>query len=136
MDNERTGWVLHRHTLGDGSSHLDLMIGPWPGLSDGADGAGARSLRSWRLGLDPRESSAFAGEDGPDHRRVYLDVVERVLDGGRGTVRRLAGGAAAVMEAGEDRVVVRLRGWGGDGEVELVGERVGEGLSRWRFARG
>lgn len=84
--------VLLRHTVPDGSSHVDWMI----------DLAGdeRQPLVTFRLAarlddLDPgmsAEATRIA-----DHRRHYLDY-EGPLSGGRGEVRRLASGRVEAMQ--------------------------------------
>lgn len=94
-------WVLLRHALPDGSSHLDWML-------DRGDGQGLLSFRIGE-GTDVRAAAAFVGERVGDHRREYLEY-EGPISGGRGSVVRIAVGEAGVIErAGEIRVVMGSR---------------------------
>lgn len=87
--------------------------------------------------VDPMEAERFEGEDGPDHRLAYLDVVEWELDGDQGSVRRVAGGVAEVIELGRDHVVVRLWRDARDDAagIALVGERISDRTDVWRFKK-
>ncbi|MGP1346779.1 MAG: hypothetical protein ACTS3F_08960 [Phycisphaerales bacterium] len=101
-------WVLHRHTPPDGPSHLDWMIGAWPGLADNGL-PDARILRSWRIQVDPTMALRFAGEAAPDHRRAYLDFRERELSDGRGRITREAHGTAILVADGGARFTLMIQ---------------------------
>jgi hypothetical protein len=96
-------WVLLRHTLADGTSHLDWMIEREPG----------GGLLSFRLeqGVDPWAAAEFEARMIGDHRPEYLEY-EGPVSGGRGGVRRIARGECDVMIESTDaqRVWVRLAG--------------------------
>lgn len=98
-------WVLLRHTLPDGTSHLDWML-------DRGDGEG---LLSFRLGegTDVRSAAVFMAERIGDHRREYLDY-EGPVSGGRGMVARVDSGEAVVSEGeGVIRIWLGGREWVG-----------------------
>ena len=84
-------WVLLRHVLGDGTSHLDWMM----------ERPGAAGLLSFRLaeGVDPRRGERFEAERIGEHRREYLEY-EGPVSGDRGVLRRVADGECRV-EVGE-----------------------------------
>lgn len=78
--------VILEHTLPDGSWHFDWMV---EDATLGTD----RCLRVWRTSVRPDLALEFAGERIGDHRRAYLSY-EGPITGGRGSVRRVGGGAA------------------------------------------
>jgi len=85
-----------------------------------------RPLLTFRVGVLPTLADRFEAERIADHRRAYLEY-EGGISGGRGSVRRLVGGAATIEAFEPAGIVVLL-----DGSRRLVG--VGEG-SRWVFTR-
>jgi hypothetical protein len=100
-----------RHDLADGSHHFDWLIAPnakSPLLTFRSD----RPLHA----LAPGESTPV--ERLNDHRRVYL-TYEGPISGGRGTVRRVAGGEVTACEPGENGLILRLR-WENGPDVQLV----------------
>jgi hypothetical protein len=92
------------------------------------------TLRTWAI-----DEPIVAGVDLPArplaaHRPIYLDY-EGEISGGRGTVRRLDSGTTEVIEWGEDRVRLVLRGSQLVGPVELwLADE--EGRPAWRFRLG
>lgn len=76
-------FVVLRHSVPDGSWHLDWMIETRP--SAGPDD---RSLLTFRTTSLPTESPTFEAERIGDHRACYLDF-EGHLGAGRGLVTRV-----------------------------------------------
>ncbi|MBL8876125.1 MAG: hypothetical protein JNM86_10060 [Phycisphaerae bacterium] len=115
--------VLLRHTLPDGSVHLDWMIE----RPDAAAG-----LISFRVdvGVDLSKAGGFAAERIGDHRRDYL-TYEGAVSGGRGEVERIAefGVLELVESVGGLRVELE-RGTSG-GRMRWTGEQ--EIGPRWKF---
>lgn len=119
-------WVLLRHDLPDGTSHLDWMLERDDGASPG--------LLSFRLHAEVPwpPVGRFRGVQIGDHRREYL-TYEGEVPGGRGTVRRLDGGAAEVRCVGSELRIVLER----PGQPALRASRLGPGgaggAATWLF---
>lgn len=118
-------WVLLKHTLPDGSSHLDWML-------DIGGTEGAR-LVTYRLERRP-DDVAVTTLDAlrlEDHRRVYLDY-EGEISGGRGEVERVCSGTVRVLHRSEHEIKIELiehaRVW--------FGMCVAPDEARWTFTRG
>ena len=115
----RTFAVLEHHWDG---VHWDFLVEDGP------------ALRTWAI-----DSPIVADVDLPArelqaHRRAYLDY-EGEVSGGRGTVRRWDRGECEVIDWGEDRVRLEVRGVQIVGTVELW--RAGEVDRRvWVFRLG
>jgi hypothetical protein len=77
-------------------------------------------LRTWRLLEAPAAGKRIAVESLGDHRKAYLDY-EGSVSGGRGVVRRWDQGEVEWLEAGPERVVVRLRGGRVSGDAVIEG---------------
>lgn len=130
--------LLVRHTLPDGSSHLDWFIDRLPEResASGPD-ADARTLASFRVMVRPDDPilRAFDGERTPDHRAAYL-TREGDIGDNRGEVARIALGwcVPARLEEHAIDLVIDL----GAGPRRIVGRWLavsGEhGLGEWRFA--
>ena len=112
-------WVLLKHVVKEGESHLDWMI------ERPAAAAGGGTLRRGRLaaGTDVLGGAGFAAELIGDHRREYLEY-EGPVSGGRGEVRRVAGGECE-LEVRQGWVRVEMGG------RVLVGRE--EARGGWRF---
>lgn len=82
-------WVLLRHDLPDGSSHLDWLLEPAPGASE---------LVSFRVQVRPDDPgvTAFVAERIGAHRPLYLDYAGPV-SGGRGTVSPVSRGECTIL---------------------------------------
>ncbi|MBX3389302.1 MAG: hypothetical protein KF691_07580 [Phycisphaeraceae bacterium] len=116
--------VLLRHTLADGSAHLDWMI-------ERVDPASA--LITFRLALesDLMRAGEIGAERIADHRRDYLEY-EGIITGGRGSVKRIAEFEAFELLESEDRFSVVLQSAGTGGRrMKWTGER--ENGPRWKF---
>lgn len=129
-------WVVLRHDTPDGGWHYDWMLDaadapapPGPG-----GGGGLVTFRVTDRPDDPRVR-AFHGERLPDHRREYL-TYEGPVSGGRGSVRREAGGRCRVEFVGERGLAVVLLGTP-DGDRRWVGQPDVRGplggRERWAF---
>ena len=90
-----TATVLLRHELPDGSWHHDWMIDP------GDD----RPLITFRTPAMIPEVDRFEAERIGDHRRAYL-TYQGPVSGGRGAVRRVAEGAARLIDLSAGSLVV------------------------------
>ncbi len=112
-------FVVLKHDCPDGSWHHDWMI---ERTDPGVDLD--RPLLTFRTIVLPTQSARFEAERIADHRRAYLDY-EGEISGGRGSVRRLAGGSAAIEAFEPDRIVILL-----GSSRRLVG--TGEG-AHWTF---
>lgn len=115
--------VVLRHTLPDGTAHLDWMI-------EQADAAAG--LMTFRLGLDAdlRVPSSIRAERIGEHRRDYL-TYEGAVSGGRGHVERVARYGVAELEESESRVQVILELAQGGGRMKWTGEiEIGP---HWKF---
>lgn len=96
--------VLMRHTLHDGSSHVDWLL---------ERAAGDERLLTFRLAQRPDRVGPLVAQQLPDHRRAYLEY-EGEISGGRGHVVRLGSGECEVARPGPDTLHVRFRfrsGW-------------------------
>lgn len=92
-------FVLLEHDTGAGV-HWDFMLA----IAD------QEKLATWRLLQNPLEHpTGVAAERIGDHRRIYLDY-EGDIGGGRGQVRRLDRGAAAVEIFTEREARLNLEG--------------------------
>lgn len=92
-----------------GSIHYDLMI----------DHDEIGPLLTWRLDESPLMSNApIRAERIADHRRIYLEF-EGEVSGGRGRVRQIARGLAALRELSEFDVRIRLEGESLRGEFAI-----------------
>ncbi|MGH7242152.1 MAG: hypothetical protein ACREJD_01895 [Phycisphaerales bacterium] len=116
--------VVLRHTLPDGSVHLDWMI-----ETDVAE----RGLVSFRLaeGVDLMEAGMLGAERIGEHRRDYL-TYEGVVSSGRGSVKRVGEFEVCGLEESERRIRVVLKEKGGSGRrMNWAGEwEIG---TRWKF---
>jgi len=113
-------FVILHHT-GYGEAHYDLMV------------QNGDVLATWQAPVDPTSlavGQSVALEKLPDHRLAYL-TYEGPIRGGRGSVRRIEGGQADVIERTDSRWHVRLAGEQGSVEMEL--KAAGEG--QWRCTR-
>jgi len=107
-------FVLLRHDC-----PADYRDGPhWDWMLERADDDAEHRLVTWSLldlpaawsallGLPPTGGESVEATRLVDHRAAYLDY-EGPVSGGRGEVRRLAGGAIEWVESTVDRVVVRI----------------------------
>ena len=114
-------FVILAHT-GHGAEHYDLML----------ERAGA--LATWQLTCLPASlepGRALPARKLPDHRTAYLDY-EGPVRGGRGSVRRAAGGTYEALLVEPDCWVIRLASEGGALMLEL--RRAGSG-GRWTVTR-
>lgn len=118
-------WVLLLHELPDRSWHYDWMMQSPPAHVSG--------LITFRVFDRPDEEHVdrLLAERLPDHREVYLEY-EGVVSGGRGTVRRVAGGLCRVVRD-DDVFVVELLGDGGGVARAWVGTRA-DGAAMYNFA--
>lgn len=95
-------FALLEHTTAAGR-HWDLLV----------EVAGCERLPTWRLAACPLDAEAagrpIAAERIADHRPLYLDF-EGELSGGRGRVRRLDRGPAAVERLDGNELIVSLEG--------------------------
>ena len=93
-----TGLVVAlRHTLPDGTSHIDLLIAPPRAPCDPIP----ERLLTYRLAANPLCSAkdhSFNAERLPDHRSRYLDY-EGDIGGGRGRVTRESSAPLADWQA-------------------------------------
>ena len=91
--------VLLRHDLPDGSHHFDWLLARDP----------EGPLLTFRLDRDvaAEPTPSFAGQQLPDHRRLYLDY-EGPISGDRGTVRSVARGRCEIIEASHAGLLVRV----------------------------
>ena len=102
--------------------HWDFLVEDGPGL------------RTWAIDSPIVAGVELPARELPAHRRIYLDY-EGDVSGGRGTVRRWDGGECEVVEWGEDRVRLAVRGGQVVGLVEL--RRVEDvDLRSWVFRLG
>jgi hypothetical protein len=115
-----SSFVVLRHDCADGTWHYDWMI-----LRTDRGMDIDRPLLTFRIEVLPTQVDSFEAERIADHRRVYLDY-EGEISGGRGSVRHLVGGLAAIEAFEPARIVIVL-----GGSRRLIG--VGEG-ARWVFA--
>jgi DNA polymerase Ligase (LigD) len=117
-DNRQYAILEHRW---DGV-HWDFLVEDGP------------TLRSWAIDSPIVADVDLPARELPAHRAVYLDY-EGEVSGGRGTVRRWDRGECGVIEWGEDRVRLEVRGVQLVGTVELW--RVGDEDRRsWVFRFG
>lgn len=124
-------WVILRHTLPDGSCHLDWLLEPPPGAS--VDNP-ARPLISFRVPAhggrpDHAGIDRFPAERIGGHRLEYLDY-EGPVSGGRGRVDRASAGDCTIHADGS-RFVVELH-CPGESTV-WIGTRQGSGSSLYTF---
>lgn len=114
--------VILRHDLPDGSGHFDWMFA--------LDDPPASRLATWRCAVRPDESEVGAVvpmEALAPHRTAYL-TFEGPLDGGRGSVRRVAAGW---WRPAED--VEPARALAGEGGVEIAWDG-SAGRQHWLLA--
>jgi hypothetical protein len=92
------------------------------------------TLRTWAVDSPIVEGVELPARALPAHRRIYLRY-EGEVSGGRGSVRRWDEGSCEVVEWGEGRVRLLVRGRQLVGSVEFwcVEE---EGRPAWRFRLG
>jgi hypothetical protein len=114
-----SSFVVLRHDCADGTWHYDWMI-----LRTDRGMDIDRPLLTFRIEVLPTQVDSFEAERIADHRRVYLDY-EGEISGGRGSVRRLVGGSAAIVALESARIVILL-----DSSRRLIG--TGEG-AHWTF---
>lgn len=114
--------VLLRHTLPDGSAHLDWMI-------ERRDGTFGLITFRLQLGIDLSAPGRFRAERIGDHRRDYLEY-EGPVSGGRGSVVRVATFGVALLDENEEGLRVVLLSVSG-ARVEWVGKR--ENGACWEF---
>ena len=88
-------FAVLRHE-GIDSPHFDLLIETGPD----------RPLATWRCDAWPIAATTTLTRL-PDHRRIYLDY-EGPVSGGRGTVRRVAGGQCMLRIESNERWIVQL----------------------------
>lgn len=105
-------YVVLRHT-GYGQAHFDLMIEP---------SAGAAKLLTWRVPQWPLEDGAVIAPLG-EHRRDYLEY-EGPVSGGRGVVKRAAGGTCEVQRLEDGSVRVRFDRDLGEWQLESRASKV------------
>lgn len=115
--------VVLRHTLPDGTAHLDWMI-----EREGA----ASDLVTFRieLGTELFTAGEFRAERIGNHRRAYLEY-EGPVSGDRGRVERIARLGVLKLEESDGRVRVVLEREGGDVRMEWIGNR--EKGACWKF---
>ncbi|HVS71248.1 MAG TPA: hypothetical protein VHQ47_08335 [Phycisphaerae bacterium] len=109
-------YMVLRHTGGGGGEgdHYDLLI-DGAGTGGGAD---ERRVWTWRIFVEPAKwGPQTPAERIADHRVLYM-TYEGAVSGGRGEVRRIAGGIARLEAAREGMWEVRLCGIG-EGGVRL-----------------
>lgn len=102
-------FAVLEHRQGD-AVHWDLLvqIGDEP------------RLRTWRLADDPTAGhSPIAAEPIAAHRRRYLDY-QGPISGGRGSVRRVDRGSAAVEALTSDELRLVLHGHRLDGRYRII----------------
>ena len=92
--------------------HLDLLLESGP------------ACWTWRLPAFPSPGQDVPAERIADHRLAYLDH-QGPVSGGRGSVRRVDGGAFDLLEATPQRVVAHLRGTRCAGRIVLADGRAG-----------
>ncbi len=93
-------------------------------------------LRAWAIDSPVMPEIDLAARELRAHRRVYLDY-EGEVSGGRGTVLRWDRGECGVIEWGEDRVRLVVRGGQVVGTVELRRVEVDDvDRRRWVFRFG
>ena len=117
MDTRRFAILEHRWE----GIHWDFLVEDGP------------TLRTWAVNAPIVEGVDLPALELPQHRRAYLDY-EGEVSGGRGTVRRRDEGTCEVVEWGEGRVRLTVRGGQLVGSVELW--CVEEGRPDWRFRLG
>ncbi len=112
--------VQLRHSLPDGSWHIDLMIA--------TDADGTRPLKTFRLPAMiselPRDQSTAVIALG-DHRAAYLTYEGRLSDS-RGEVMRLWAGTARWLLRDEDLLVVELMSNGSGPVVVRIRRRAND----------
>lgn len=121
-------WVLLRHTLADGTSHLDWML-ERPEQDRGRSlepcHQGTDSLLSFRLAMDVdfRTVAKFEAERLDDHRIEYLDY-QGPVSRDRGTVTQMLCGRCEVAPAPSGGLAITLI-WGEPvARAELIGRQV------------
>lgn len=120
MSEDFRRYAILEHRL-DGV-HWDFLVEDGP------------TLRSWAVDSPIVEGVDLPARALPAHRRIYLEY-EGEVSGGRGTVLRWDEGTCEVIEWGEGRVRLILRGSQLVGSVELW--FVGEGREPdWRLRLG
>ena len=75
-------------------------------------------LWTWRLDAMPDPSAPGHAVRIADHRPLYLDY-EGPVSGGRGAVKRVAGGEFDWVEDSPNRLAIRLKGKGLSGRLTL-----------------
>lgn len=115
--------VVLRHTLPDGSVHLDWMI-------ERVDAAAGLITFRMDIGVNLSKPGEMKAERIGDHRREYL-TYEGAVSGGRGDVVRIAefGILELVESGGRLRVVLEREASGG--RMEWTGEK--ENGPHWKF---
>ena len=115
--------VVLRHTLGDGTAHLDWMI-------ERTDPATELITFRIEVGVDLRKPGIVHAERIGDHRRAYLNY-EGAVSGGRGRVERIARFGVVTLIEFESLLTVVLKEMDGGGRMEWIGKR--EVGTRWKF---
>ena len=92
------------------------------------------ALRTWAIDSPIVADGDLPARELPAHRRIYLEY-EGEVSGGRGTVRRWDRGECRVIDWGEDRVRLEVRGVQLVGTVELRGAGDADRRS-WKFRFG
>ena len=140
---QRHRTVVARHTLPDGSWHLDWMIDRVGGREAAGDGeADHRDLVTFRVMVRPDDPVArvFDGERISDHRAAYL-TREGDIGEGRGSVARVAGGWCTIDRLDGDALDLTFDL--GRGPRRVSGRRTGRAMKPddrpgtvedWRFA--
>lgn len=101
-------YALLEHTTSAGV-HWDLLV----------EQPGHEGLVTWRLHANPLGLDSVPAERIADHRRIYLDY-EGEISGGRGTVRRLDYGKAAIVALSGDTAVLEFHGAHLRGEFSFI----------------
>lgn len=112
-------FAVLEHT-GMGPDHWDLLLELKPGAA----------LSTWRLEADPTREDACGALRLADHRAAYLSY-EGPVSGGRGAVRRVAGGVLEVHRATPDLLQGALNG--GDWKRTFALQRQLPGAPVWRL---
>ena len=126
--------VAEVRSMGDDSRRFAILEHRWDGVHWDFLVEDGPSLRTWAIDGPIVEGQDIPARALPPHRRAYLDY-EGEVSGGRGTVRRWDRGECRVLEWGEDRVRLEVRGGQLVGSVEFRSVEE-EGRRYWLFRLG
>jgi hypothetical protein len=115
--------VVLRHTLEDGTAHLDWMIAR-------ADPAAELITFRVEVGVDLGRPGFVHAERIGDHRRAYLNY-EGAVSGGRGRVDPIARFGVVTLIESDSVLTVVLKELDGGGRMEWTGKREDE--TGWKF---